>query len=88
MTDKEMALEIARAFRRLQVTETAYKTLLSRFRLDGEPISQDWIARDVDEDLDPKSPFGQVLHSFELQLESTNPYEVLGELYRELFEPK
>jgi hypothetical protein len=88
MTDKEMALAIAHVFRRLQATETVYRTLVSRFRLDGEPISQDWIAQDVDEDLDPKTPAGQVLHLFALQLESTNPNEVLGVLYRELFEPK
>jgi hypothetical protein len=88
MTDQEMALAIAHAFRRLQATETAYRTLLSRFRQGGEPIPQDWIMRDVDEDLGQKSPFGQVLHSFELELESTIPSEVLGSLYRELFEPK
>lgn len=88
MTEQEMALAIAHAFRRLQATETAYRTLLSRFRLDGEPIPADWIAQDVGEDLDPKSPFGQALHSFELQLESTSPSEVLESLYRELFERK
>jgi hypothetical protein len=87
MTDKEMALEIAQAFRRLQATETAYRTLLSRFRIGGEPVPEGWIARDVGEDLDPRNPFGQALHSFELQLESTSPSEVLRTLHRELFEP-
>ena len=88
MTDREMAVAIAHAFRRLQATETAYQTLLSRFRVGGEPVPEGWLVRDVREDLGPKSPFGQALHSFETQLESANPSEALGLLYRELFEPK
>ena len=86
MTDKEMALAIAHAFRQLQAKEIAYRTLISRFRLNGEPVHQGRIVQDVQKDLDPKSPFGQALHSFGLQLESTNPSEVLESLYRELFE--
>jgi hypothetical protein len=88
MTDKEMALAIARAFRELQATKTAHQTLLSRFRVGGEPVPEGWLARDVREDLALKSPFGQALHSFETQLESASQSEVLGLLYRELFEPK
>lgn len=88
MTDKEMALSIANAFRRLQATKTAHETLLSRFRLGAEPVPEGWIVRDVREDLDPRNPLGQALHSFETELESANPSEVLATLYRELFESK
>jgi hypothetical protein len=88
MTAEEMALAIARSFRRLQATETVYQTLISRFRVNGEQVPEVWIARDVEADLAPKSPFGQALDLFARELESANPDEVLALLYRELFEPK
>jgi hypothetical protein len=88
MNEKEKALAIASAFRRLQATEIAYRTLVSQFRLNDGSAPEDRVARDVREDLDPLGPYGPTLQSFALQLGSANPSEVLDLLYEEIFDPK
>ena len=83
-----MALAIARAFRQLQATKIVHETLISRFRLNGAQVPEGWIKQDVETDLDPQSPFGLALDLFAHELESANPREVLGLLYRQLLEPQ
>ena len=87
MTDKEIAFGIAAEFRRFQATRTAYQVYLNRLPVDVQATEKsiDW---DVSADLSPQGPYVQVLHSFEHELESANPHEVLELLYRELFDPK
>lgn len=86
MTDKEIAFKIAAAFRRFQARQTAYQVYLNRLPVDVQATEKsiDW---DVNADLSPQGPYGPALHSFARELESANPHEVLGLLYRELFDP-
>jgi hypothetical protein len=87
MTDKEMAFKIAASFRRFQARQTAYQLYLNRLPVDVQATEKsiDW---DVSADLSPQGPYGPVLQSFERELESANPREVLELLYRELFDPR
>lgn len=87
MTDKEMAFRIAAKFRRFQATQMAYQLYLNRLPVDV-PATEKSIDWDVNADLSPQGPYGQVLLSFAHELESANPHEVLELLYRELFDPR
>jgi len=62
MTEKDMAIAIARQVMRFQAREIASDTLLSRMRLDGKSIPwKQEVETDTDHDLSPELPFGQWL---------------------------
>jgi len=87
MTDKEMAFKIAAAFRRFQAIKVAYQLYLNRLPVDVRSTEES-IGWDVNADLSPQGPYGPILQSFARELELANPHEVLGILFRELFEPQ
>lgn len=87
MTEKDIAVAIARRVIRFQVREIASDTLLSRMRLNGQELDwQDQLERDMEHDLSPESPSGRWLAQIERALEVSSPDEVLDVLYRELFD--
>jgi hypothetical protein len=87
MTEREMAYSIAALVRRFQATQTAYQLTLNLLPTDVRPKPES-IEYAVADDLSPAGPYGPILESFEHELESANPREVLALLYRELFEAK